>query len=551
MKCGDLLKYSELAYLLGQEENSIHFVWKYSDSKLICIRCPFSLKHASDPLQYLLDAGLIETASIPAFSVFYTKVLDNIQSDFCSKYIESEFHMRFSQSDEFAMCSASASFFRSDDNSVTDIYFHIKKCNSREVFVKSMADALSSDNNPRIFHKRVMDMIRSNENRRFAFVQFDVDHFQLINDAYGTTKGDEILSFFSDSLGVICGTNQLFTRLTADVFMVIMPFSDEQEVFAFIESVEKYLGGFEGLNYRFVFGIAVAESKDIDIRRMQDNAALARQSVKGNALENIAFYNDNMRKAVQHKKVIEDEMHRALSEGQFVMYLQPKYSISANKIIGAEALARWIHPEKGMISPIEFIPIFEQNGFILKLDQVIWEKAVKKIRYWIDNDIEPVPISVNVSREYLQRFDVTGQILEYIEKYNIPKNLIEIEITESFDSVETGNVIDKMKDAGFLTLMDDFGSGYSSLNMLKTTQFDVLKIDKSFLSEFMTSPRGRKIISHTIAMSSDIGLDIIAEGVETTEEAAFLKDCGCDTAQGFLYSKPVTEEQFDEMLQNN
>ncbi len=230
------------------------------------------------------------------------------------------------------------------------------------------------------------------------------------------------------------------------------------------------------------------------------------------------------------------------------MFLQPKHCISNGRIIGAEALARWIHPEKGMISPIDFIPVFEENGFILKLDQVIWESACRKIREWIDKGIEPVPISVNVSREYLHSFDVVNQILSYINKYDIPIKLLELEITESIDAEGVDDIIKCMKDAGFTMLMDDFGSGYSSLNMLKTTQFDVLKIDRSFLSEFMDSDRGRKIISHTISMSHDIGLDIIAEGVETSEQAQFLNDCGCNSAQGYFYSKPIPPEDFDRKL---
>lgn len=203
---------------------------------------------------------------------------------------------------------------------------------------------------------------------------------------------------------------------------------------------------------------------------------------------------------------------------------------------------------KGMISPADFVPVFEENGFILKLDQIIWESACRKIREWIDKGIEPVPISVNISREYIHTFDVVGEMLHLVNKYDIPIKLLELEITETTDSEGVSDVVQKMKDAGFTMLMDDFGSGYSSLNMLQKTQFDVLKIDRGFLSEFMESSRGRKIISHTISMSRDIGLDIIAEGVETPEQASFLSDCGCDSAQGFYYSKPITQEEFDKML---
>lgn len=308
------------------------------------------------------------------------------------------------------------------------------------------------------------------------------------------------------------------------------------------------LCGFHGMEYRLVFGVSIVEDRTLHTRRHGDNASLARQLIKGNALENIGFFKSDMKTDLQKKQSIEDDMHKALLNNEFVMYLQPKHSIRTGRIIGAEALARWIHPKKGMISPAEFIPVFEQNGFIIKLDTFIWEEACKRLRSWINDGIPPVPISVNISREYIHTFDVTSTLLTLIEKHNIPISLLELEITESLDSKGVEEIVKKMKSAGFKMLMDDFGSGYSSLNMLKSTPFDVLKIDKSFLDEFMESDRGRKIIEHTISMSQDIGLDIIAEGVETIEQAQFLSECGCDSAQGFYYSKPIPADEFDKRL---
>ena len=377
---------------------------------------------------------------------------------------------------------------------------------------------------------------------------FDVERFKLINEKYGVEAGDELLEFLYGTLGLICSEEQPFARLNADVFMVVTTFSSDSDLLDFIHRIESMLTGFQNMEYRLIFGVAIVEDRSLHIRRHGDNAALARQSIKGNALNNIGFFNGRMKSELHKKQSIEDDMMNALLDGQFVMYLQPKFSISTKRIIGAEALARWIHPEKGMISPADFVPVFEENGFILKLDQIIWESACRKIREWIDKGIEPVPISVNISREYIHTFDVVGEMLHLVNKYDIPIKLLELEITETTDSEGVSDVVQKMKDAGFTMLMDDFGSGYSSLNMLQKTQFDVLKIDRGFLSEFMESSRGRKIISPTISMSRDIGLDIIAEGVETPEQASFLSDCGCDSAQGFYYSKPITQEEFDKML---
>ena len=330
--------------------------------------------------------------------------------------------------------------------------------------------------------------------------------------------------------------------------MIVTVFEDREHLLDFIHKIESMLCGYHGLEYRLVFGVAEVDDRTAHTRRHGDNASLARQLIKGNALENINFYESGMKSKLQQKKSIEDDMHKALLNNEFVMYLQPKHSISTGRIIGAEALVRWFHPTNGMISPADFIPVFEKNGFILKLDCFIWEEACKKIRGWLDAGIAPVPISVNISREYVHSFDVIGKINSLIEKYSVPMEFLELEITESSDGNGVEDIVKEMKNAGFKMLMDDFGSGYSSLNMLKSTPFDVLKIDRGFLEEFMDSDRGRKIIQHTISMSRDIGLDIIAEGVETIEQAKFLSDCGCDSAQGFYYSKPLPVSEFDKRL---
>lgn len=540
----------KLISMITQEPDSIHFVWNCDSHSIFPISRKCIPNNVRDPLMYLEDNAWISPSSLFSFKVFKSRVLKNTDGQDSSDYLDLNLKMRLPGDADFALCNFSISFLRNETRHVTDMYFRIRKYGSNEIFVKSVTDTFAGSKGHHYVRKRVDELV-GHCGSPVAFIQFDIEHFQLINDKYGTQVGDEILTFFNDVLSLICDKNQMFCRLTADIFMIVTPYKNRDEIIEFIHFIETKLGNYKNIDYRLAFGVAVTDDHSMDGRLMQDNAAFARQSVKGNALEHIAFYDEDMRNEARYKKTIEDDMYKALSNDEFIMYLQPKYSISSKRIIGAEALARWVHSEKGMISPVDFVPIFEQNGFILKLDQIIWEKACRKIRHWIDCGIQPVPISVNISREYLQHFDVVNQILEYIKKYNIPKEFIELEVTESVNSSDTSKTIEKMKEAGFVTLMDDFGSGYSSLNMLKTTKFDILKIDKGFLSEFMDSPRGRKIISHTIAMSSDIGLDVIAEGVETKEEADFLRSCGCDVAQGFLYSRPVPESDFDVQLRGN
>lgn len=503
---------------------------------------------SGDPLEYLRESGLIDPQSLPSFNIFSSCIEEGTISGSDRMSLAADIRMKLSADGEFRLCGFYAHFLKDDGGRIIAVHGTIRPYTSRELFDRRVLSGFSSDRDPRIFSDEAAEMIKRHPNEEIAFIQFDVERFKLINEKYGVEAGDELLEFLYGTLGLICSEEQPFARLNADVFMVVTTFSSDSDLLDFIHRIESMLTGFQNMEYRLIFGVAIVEDRSLHIRRHGDNAALARQSIKGNALNNIGFFNGRMKSELHKKQSIEDDMMNALLDGQFVMYLQPKFSISTKRIIGAEALARWIHPEKGMISPADFVPVFEENGFILKLDQIIWESACRKIREWIDKGIEPVPISVNISREYIHTFDVVGEMLHLVNKYDIPIKLLELEITETTDSEGVSDVVQKMKDAGFTMLMDDFGSGYSSLNMLQKTQFDVLKIDRGFLSEFMESSRGRKIISHTISMSRDIGLDIIAEGVETPEQASFLSDCGCDSAQGFYYSKPITQEEFDKML---
>lgn len=536
--------------MLDRDKHSLHFLWDCSAGTIATVGCPLFDSVKDDPLDFLRESGLIDPESMAAFNVFSSRIEEGIISGIDRNSLSVEINMKFTPGEEYSDCGFYAHFLRDDSGKITAVHGTIRPYSQKELFERRVLKEFSSDQSPKIFGDAVAAMMARHADEEIAFIQFDIERFKLINEKYGVERGDELLSYLSTSLALLCNEEQPFCRLTSDVFMVVTAYADDKALLDFIHKIESLLTGYKDMDYRLIFGVAIAEDRTLHTRRHGDNATIARRSIKGNALNNIGFFNGRMKSELQQKQTIEDDMKNALLDNQFVMYLQPKYSISTGKIIGAEALARWIHPQKGMISPAEFVPIFEQNGFILKLDQIIWDSACKKLRSWIDSGITPVPISVNISREYIHTFDVVGELMHLVKKYDIPIHYLELEITESTDAEGVSDVVSRLKEAGFTMLMDDFGSGYSSLNMLKTTQFDVLKIDREFLSEFMESSRGRKIISHTISMSQDIGLDIIAEGVETKEQAKFLSDCGCDAAQGFFYSRPVTQEEFDRQLKS-
>lgn len=537
--------------MIKNDYPALHLYQSVKDGVLIDLCGNLLADRNVQSFSMLRDTGIIDPASMPVFDVYSSSIENAVINGSESNSLSTELSLDLNGLGQYEMCIVNALFLRDENNCVTDIHFRLCPFSEKQVFAREVLNMFSSDKNPKYFSQHCRNVIDANPDKQVAFIQFDVDKFKILNEEHGVQFGDDLLAFFNDTLSIVCADYQPHCRLTADIFMIVTPFDEREELLNFVHKVESMLCGFNGVDYRLSFGIAIADDRTVHTRYHGDNASIARRTVKGNALRNIAFFDSKMKSELEKTKEIEDDMQSALLNGEFIMLLQPKYSISTEQIIGAEALARWRHPKKGMISPADFIPVFEKNGFILKLDLYIWEQACRKIRQWLDSGIKPVPISVNISREYIHSIDLVKTLGELVKRYSIPHSLLELEITESADAVGVEKVVRDLKDAGFTMLMDDFGSGYSSLNMLKTTPFDVLKIDKGFLGEFMESDRGRKIIEHTISMSQDIGLGIVAEGVETQEQAQFLSGCGCDSAQGFYYSKPVSAEEFDRKLAEN
>lgn len=429
---------------------------------------------------------------------------------------------------------------------LTAILCRVEELDPEESYRYQLAKVITNDKNPESFNREVAKLFEQNPNKDYALIQFDIAGFKLINQQYGERVGDEILEYIINTLKYVCSDQQIFVRLTADVFMIVTPYSEKNELLDFIENIRDLLQGYKDIEYRLVFGINFVKDKTKNLRKYGDGAAFARQSIKNNALKYVAFFEDNMEKSANNKKWVEDQMEKALNKHEFEMYLQPKFSISSEEVVGAEALVRWMHPEKGMIPPMDFIPLFEKNGFVVKLDRYMWEEACKCLANWKKEGKKIIPISVNVSRRHMQ----DDSYLEYLEgllkKYDLEKKYLEIEITETLDDIAVSRGIEELKHRGFTLLMDDFGTGYSSLNMLKDTQFDVIKIDRGFLNNFIESDRGKAIVRHTITMTHDIGLDIVAEGVETIEQARFLNECGCEIAQGYYYAKPMPLSDFNE-----
>ena len=391
--------------------------------------------------------------------------------------------------------------------------------------------------------------LRHSGARDVSIVCFDVDHFKLFNDLHGLDCGDELLRYLGRALALRFSPDgaQPLARLAADTFALcatgIRP-----------ECVERILVDISsecpnGIDAIVRAGVYRIEDPASPVSIMCDRAVIALRTVKGSYFDRVALYDPGMREALVLEREVVAGIESALREDRIELFLQPKCNIRTGKIVGAEALARWRHPERGIVAPGEFIPLIERNGLVRSLDLRVWEKTAAWIRGLIDEGVQPVPVSVNVSRADIYLVDVAAELHALVERYGIEPSLIEVEITESAYSERPDRIVaafDALAERGFTVLMDDFGSGYSSLNMLKDINVDVLKIDMRFLDR--DDRRSKDIMESVIRMARWLDLPVIAEGVETREQVNFLLDVGCSYAQGYYYARPMEAAAFEALL---
>lgn len=417
-------------------------------------------------------------------------------------------------------------------------------------------DVLTGIYNKKKFYEETSKLLLIHNEDRFVMLRFDIGKFKIINEFYGKAEGDELLKYIAKKIKqVFCSSGKCtFARLDADIFYICFLYSEEN-LNKIVDYIEKILKQYD-LDFEIIpsFGAYIIENNKIPIDLICDRANLALKTVKGNYIKRLALYDEVLRMDLIKEQEIVNNMNIALIQNQFKVYLQPKCDIQTGKIVGAEALVRWIHPEKGMIPPCDFIPIFERNGFIMKLDAYIWEKTCKLIRSWNDSGKNPIPISVNISRINLYNPKLCDILINLVEKYNIPVELFQLEITESAYTENQQvliNVMKRLQNYGFVIMMDDFGSGYSSLNMLKDIPVDVLKIDMRFLVGVNKGGRGGSILSSVVRMAKWLNISVVAEGIETKEQASFLLSIGCSIGQGFYFHKPMPISEFEEYLNSH
>ena len=412
-------------------------------------------------------------------------------------------------------------------------------------------DTLTGLYTEKAFCDRAAAALHAHPQQEYDIIAVDIEQFKIVNDVFGTVAGDQLLMDLSATLtGVQTDELKLMTRARADTFFMMLV--REEDYGSLDRSICSFLENYPlPMRLQIKIGIYRIEERELAIERMCDRALLAAASIKGNYDRRMIQFNDEMHgKMIMEQKIV-NAMVESLEKEEFMVCLQPKVEIDTGKIIGAEALVRWNHPKLGIIPPDDFIPAFERNGFIYTMDLYVWEKACCMMHGWRMEGLTEIPVSVNVSRTDLYHEDLPDRLAQLTKKYGLSPGELHLEITESVyvrDAAQMLMAIKRLKKAGFVIEMDDFGSGYSSLNILYELPIDVMKMDMRFLGRADHEARRQTVMGLVINLAKELNLQIIAEGVETEEQAMLLKSLGCGLAQGNLYGRPVPEPEFIKCL---
>lgn len=420
----------------------------------------------------------------------------------------------------------------------------------------AMTDALTGLWNGIKFRKEADILLNRNKQDTFFMVSLDIDKFKFVNNDFGTEVADNILRILAQRIRDEFKEGAIYARDMADMFLIMVkPCDDLESRLGKLSGNIAFQNNGVAQEYRISLKFGICDiwtrAGNAESATYINYAVIARKSIKSVPGISFAYYNEEMAESAARETAIENRMVDALNNKEFLVYYQPKYDLNSGSIVGAEALVRWQSPELGFVFPDRFIPIFEKNGFIVEMDFYVYEEVLKKMAQWKKMGEEKLCVSVNVSRAHLETNDFLERLTKLVEKYGINHERLELELTETIlgnKRTDITSFIKFCKKENYKVSIDDFGSGYSSLNLLKKLPVDVLKIDKDFLDETEESERSSIIVEQVVEMARKINVDTICEGVETQKQAEFLRQIGCNMVQGYLYSKPIPAEVFEELL---
>ena len=413
-------------------------------------------------------------------------------------------------------------------------------------------DALTGVYNRETFYEKTVELLQQNRTMRYNILYFDINCFKIINDLFHIETGNLILKTAGTYFKTITEGIGVAGHMEADHFAICMP-EAMLDIDILLEGIDNAIFSL-GIknNILFYAGIYAVDDVLVPVNQMCDRAHMALNTVKGLYKKRYAYYDEKMREVLLEEQMLLREMELALSEGQFCVHYQPIYSIHEGRAVSAEALVRWRHPTAGVIPPVRFVPLFERNGFVVRLDRFAWEEVCRLLAERVRAHLPVVPVSVNVSRLNFYDSDFCDTIVGLLKKYDLDPSLLRLEITESAytdNPQQLLSVLKKLQALGLKILMDDFGSGYSSLNMLKNLAVDILKIDMSFVQDLEDSQRAPLILRRVVEMAHDLGMSVVVEGVETKAQIDFLASIGCDKIQGYYFAKPMPKEDFAALVE--
>lgn len=393
-----------------------------------------------------------------------------------------------------------------------------------------------------------------------ALIYLDIDKFKLINDTYNYEYGNRVLKSIGEIIKIVFEKEAVYCRSCNNDFIILYKYNGEiEDLKNIVEDLIYRLKNVsiendDNLDIKPSIGIYIVPKDYTDIKLCIDKADIAKSQVKGNRINKYAFYDAELRTKLIEEKEIEKYMEQSLLNKEFEIFLQPKYDMKSENIIGSEALIRWNNKTKGFISPDKFIPLFEKDKFIKEIDIFVFTEVCSVINKWMLENTLIYPISVNISRVSLENEALVKQFIDIARMFNVSHSSVQIEITESaiFEKEDKFQlIIDNLRDVGFKVSIDDFGAGYSSLNMLKNIVVDEIKLDKEFLVNINNEDRSHIIIDSMITMAHKLNTKIVAEGVETLQQKEYLSSIGCDIGQGYIYSKPITINEYERMIKES
>lgn len=413
-------------------------------------------------------------------------------------------------------------------------------------------DNLTGMWNRDFFFENVEKEIIDNPDIQFVMIASDIHRFMMFNEILGKRTGDDLLVSIANGFAERCREHWVIGRIAGDRFAMIMPRQDfdEERFMSFTQRVFERRG--YSLKVHLYVGVYEITDRSLTPQEMYDRTYMAIESIKGNMQCSVAYYDDGIRQQRLREAMTIDDMEKAIRNHEFVVFLQPQVDSKTHRVVGCEALVRWMSEEKGMVAPVEFIPLFESNGMISRLDYYVWEEVCKILKGWKDEGNFDRTVSVNISAKDFYLTDLYSNVVGLVEKYDINPRNLKLEITESafaLNAEEQANLVRKFREYGFIVEIDDFGSGYSSLNSLKDIEVDVLKLDMKFFERCYDPIRAQKVVESVISLAYNLNMLVIAEGVETEEQVLRLQGLGCDIIQGFYYARPMPVDEFEKYIE--